>query len=160
MQNFDHLLSPRSAKVKQDAGFWRRALAFIIDVLILDMIISVPFTPMFASMLSRMEHTQWTQIAYTNQEIAAIVLLFLIVYCYFVLFEYLLGQTIGMMFVDIRIDCTVRLSQALLRNCFILPVFPFIVFWLIEPIAILTWRRGVLERLSQTRTVHQRNVLI
>ena len=64
-----------------------------------------------------------------------------------------------MMLTDLKIEGGTSLTQVIIRNCFILP-FPFILFCVIEPVAIAVKRRGVLEYLSQTRTLYQRKVLI
>jgi hypothetical protein len=82
------------------------------------------------------------------------------VYLYFVLFEYLLGQTPGMMLLSLRMEGNSGIFAVMLRNSFIFPVLPFILLWVIEPIMIAIRRRGILEQLSGTRTLHSKNITI
>ncbi|MDD9952824.1 MAG: RDD family protein [Candidatus Woesearchaeota archaeon] len=157
--NYKKLLTPRTGTIKHNASFLRRFVAFIIDILILDLFITIPFTPVFAQLLSRVETTGFLALTYTNKELGAMIVLFLIVYTYFVLFEYLLGQTIGMMLLSIRVQSS-NLWRHAVRNCYFIPAFPFVLFWVIEPLSILFMRRGILEQLSNTRTLYERKVLI
>jgi len=160
MEDYRSLLNPRMANVVQDASFLRRAGAFLVDILLLDMVVTAPFTTILQNLATRAERVGFSALTYTGTELAAAVFLFLIIYLYFVLFEYLLGQTLGMMLMNTRVIGRNSIWSALARNSFLLPVFPFIVFWIVEPVAILFWRRGVLEQLSQTRTIHQQTIVI
>jgi uncharacterized RDD family membrane protein YckC len=152
----EELLRPRAAQVEQDASFLRRAGAFLIDLLFIDLIVTAPFTEMFSAMLARAEHGAFTP---TPGDLAAIVAVFLLIYGYLVVFEYTLGQTPGMTFLRIAVDGERPFGAIALRNSFILPFFPFIALWIIEPIAIIAWRRSVLEQLTKTRTRHQRTII-
>lgn len=154
--NYKSLLQPRTARVMQDASFLRRCGSFIIDMLLLDLLVTAPFTPIFARFLD----ADLMSITYTGKELAAIVTLFLIIYTYYVLFEYLLGKTPGMMLMHTQVSGENGLPRLLLRNSFMLPFFPFIVFWIIEPAAVLFWRRSVLEHLTKTRTIYERTIFI
>lgn len=154
--DYRSLLQPRTARVMQDASFLRRCGSFLIDMLLLDLLITAPFTPIFARFLG----ADLMSITYSGAELAAVIALFLIIYAYYVLFEYLLGQTPGMMLMNTQVTGEREVPRLLLRNSFMLPFFPFILFWVIEPIAILFWRRSVLEHLTKTRTIYQRTILI
>ena len=55
----------------------------------------------------------------------------LIVLLYFSLLEHFVGQTIGMRVVGIRTG-TKTFYQAVIRNLFVVPLFPFNVLWIIE----------------------------
>lgn len=157
MGSYRRLLRPRTETVVQDAGLLRRACGFLADLLIIDIIITAPFTPVLRGLAARAQASGFADVIYSGRELAAIVAVFLVAYLYFVLFEYVLGQTPGMMLVGTRTSGS--LGQHLVRNSFLLPFFPFVAFWLIEPAAIGFWRRGVLERISGTRTVHERTIL-
>ena len=148
----------------QDASFLRRAIAFIIDLFIIDVVLTAPFTSLFAGMVARAEHLGVTSVSYTTREMAMILTLFLLIYAYFVLFEYLLCQTPGMMLASTIVRGEKgRFSgifSIIVRNCFLLPFFPFLLFWVIEPLAIIFLRRSVLEHLTKTRTVHERAIIL
>jgi hypothetical protein len=160
MSDYRHLLSPRITTVVQDAGFFRRLIAFVLDILIIDILVTAPFTPLFEPMLERMRTTGIATMAYTNMEIAAIMLVFIIAYAYFTLFEYLLSQTPGMILANTRVHGETSIMKTLVRNSFMLPFFPFILLWIIEPVAIAFWHRSVLEHLTGTRTVHRRSIIL
>lgn len=159
MNDFEHLLNPRKEKVTSSAGFLRRAGAFIFDILILDLIVTTSFTPLFANLAARAQSQGFLNVAYTSGELGAMIALFLVIYVYFALFEYLLGQTPGMMLFRIRVGEQPLLWQALVRNSFIIPTLPFVILWIVEPLLIMFKRRGVLEVLTKTRTIHTREVL-
>jgi uncharacterized RDD family membrane protein YckC len=157
MSRYDHLLLPRSASITHDAGAMRRFAAFILDLLILDALVLWPLTDVIAGV------TRGQDIfapVLSSRDIAVMLFAFAAIYLYFVLFEYLLGQTPGMMMADIRMTGTSAIGSLLLRNSVLLPVFPFVILWLIEPIMILWRRRTLLEELTGTRTVHTRSVMI
>jgi len=158
MAAFDHLLKPRSRNVKLDAGFFRRAGAFLIDILLIDIALTAPF----GSLLSRFSSgtIDLFNVTLLRRELGAVIVLFLIAYTYFVLFEYLLGQTPGMMLLNTRVKDLPLLWQALVRNAFLIPVFPLVLFWIIEPLFVMTTKRGALERITNTRTLHERSILV
>lgn len=156
--DYEHLLKPRSQEVRQNASFLRRLGAFIVDILVIDLVMTAPFTSLLAGLVARAQASGFSSVAYTQRELAIIVVMFLMAYLYFVLFEYVLGQTIGMMVANTRISDG-QLWQILVRNSFVIPLFPFIIFWVVEPLAVLFGRRGVLERLSGTRTLYTKEVL-
>jgi hypothetical protein len=156
---YSDLLRPRKAKIVQDAGFFRRFCSFVIDVFILDLLVTAPFTPLFSSLVSRASNAGWN-VHYTSTEIAAVIFLFALIYLYFVLFEYFLGQTFGMMLANTRLAGDDSLGTIMVRNSFIIPVFPFVLLWIAEPLAVFFWRRSILEQLTKTRTVYQREVVM
>jgi uncharacterized RDD family membrane protein YckC len=159
MNDYSHLLQPRTAKIIQEAGFLRRALAFFFDLMVLRLMLAAIFSPLFEDVFSRAEQG-FGALRYTQAEIGAVLFLFALIYLYFVLFEYTLGQTPGQMLANIRVEGSGKLGPLMIRNSFIFPVLPFILFWVVEPIAIIFWKRGVLELLSGTRTLHQRRIII
>lgn len=159
MDDYQHLLHPRTSVIVQDAGLWRRASAFIIDILIIDIFVTAPMTPVFEPMLQRMQENTVTTMTYTNMELAAVLLIFTIAWIYFSLFEYLLGQTPGMMLMRLRTQGPRGITHMLMRNSFLLPFFPFIILWAVEPFAIGFWRRSVLEHITGTRTVHEQRII-
>jgi hypothetical protein len=156
---YEHLLRPRTSIVAQDAGILRRAVGFIIDILVLDLVVTIPFTPLLTNFTSRVRETGVFNMTYTSTEIAIVTTIFLVAYAYFIVFEYVLGQTLGQMALSIHVTHN-GFWQVLLRNAFLLPFFPFVFFWVIEPFAIIITKRGILERLSQTRTLHQHQITL
>ena len=159
MVDVEKLLSPRKQKVSQPASIWRRGLAFLIDIIILDIFITAPFTSVFADLVARSEAVDALSMTYTGAEIGALFIVFMIMFTYFVLFEYLLKQTPGMMALQLKVEGSGSLFVAILRNIFLFPIPPFIFLWLIEPFCIAVFKRTSMEYLSQTHTTYQREVL-
>jgi AcrR family transcriptional regulator len=85
---------------------------------------------------------------------AAAIVLAMLALAYFMLFEYIFGQTIGMMIFNIQAE-NVTLWRAFVRNAYLLPVFPFPILWIIEPLHLLFLKTRFLERLSNTRTIER-----
>ena len=158
MERYASLLRPRVGSVETPAPFGRRALALIADVLVLDLIVTAPFTPVLAPLIARVETGSLLAIAYSVREAAAIALLFTIALAYFALFEYVLGQTPGMMLLDTRVRTRPTLLQSLGRNLFLIPVGPLILLWVVEPILAAVTRHTLLERVTGTRTVRTQYV--
>jgi len=160
MSDYRSLLSPRTANVVQDASFLRRMFAFLFDFALIDLFIAAPFASLFENLVTRTEREGYIGLVYTHQEIAAATLLFAVIFFYFVLFEYLLQQTPGMMLLNTKVEGQPGLARVLLRNSFILPVFPFIILWFVEPLTIILRKRSVLEQLTNTRTLYQRKIIM
>jgi hypothetical protein len=160
MADYLHLLRPRTGTIQREAGFLRRTGAFLFDILLLDIAITAPFASIFEHVLERAQEVGVTNLVLTGREFGAAVMVFLIAYAYFVIFEYVLGQTPGMMLARTSVKGARRLWPHLVRNSFLIPIFPFVLFWIIEPFAILFYRRGVLEYVSSTRTLYQHEVLV
>lgn len=160
MTDYARLLRPRTASVEVPASFSRRAFALITDVLIIDLVVTAPFTPLFTPLMARLEAGSWFSLTYTSAELAAMMVVFALAFAYFALFEYALGQTPGMMLMNTRVRQPLRLWQAFARNAFLIPFGPVIALWIIEPLSVALTRTSLLERLTRTRTVYARHVLI
>lgn len=160
MKDYLRLLRPRSTVIESPASFWRRAFALVVDVLIIDLIVTAPFTTLFAPLVAKLQAGSWLAPSYTSAQLAMMAIVFLLAYAYFALFEYTLGQTPGMMLADTRVRGQVRLWQAAVRNAFLIPFGPVLFLWVIEPILVALNRQSLLERLTGTRTIRVRHVLL
>ncbi len=140
------------------AQFWKRTFSFIIDLVIIDLVIFYPFNGVFANFFN-------INIGSENIPSSIYFIVFIIsllAWLYFTFFEYYLGQSPGQMLTKIRVISikdvkgkseSLNFWQALLRNCFILPFFPFYILWIMEPFYLAFYKERFLERLSVTRTV-------
>lgn len=140
------------------AGFWKRMLAFIFDIMIINIIIIWPFQKIFSNYV--MPGNISSNILNTPQLSTSmyfvIFIIFFLAMLYFIFFEYYLGQSIGQMFFDIKIiskNDNITLWRAFLRNCFMLPIFPFYILWVIEPLYLAFYKERLTERLTGTSTV-------
>jgi len=134
----------------RDASFLRRIAAFLTDILLLDFAILSVFSQFFDEFtLSRVLDGG---LFFSTEMYAAAVVMALLAFAYFVLFEYLLGQTPGMMLVNIRAE-RITLWRAVVRNLYFIPIFPFPFLALVEPFYLAFRKARFLELLSGTRTV-------
>ncbi|MGV8172279.1 MAG: hypothetical protein ACP5OA_06325, partial [Candidatus Woesearchaeota archaeon] len=47
----------------------------------------------------------------------------------------------------------ISLWKAVIRNCYILPFFPFYIFWIVEPMYLAFYKERFLEKITHTRTI-------
>jgi uncharacterized RDD family membrane protein YckC len=124
------------------ANFWKRLIAFILDLLVIYIIVVMPFGSFFQSMMQPVDLNEAYKLAAENAESMAY--LFFVVGClallYFVLMEWKLGQTIGKMLVGIKVVTIDGKApgfwQCVGRSLFVFPFFPFILLWIIDPVSI------------------------
>lgn len=137
------------------ASFWKRTFAFLADLLVIDLILS-PFEGIMQGMLpsgvSFLTFQASSKLIWLMMTVSAIALL------YFVLFEYKMQQTIGKMIFRLQVVSDaedLKLWQAFGRSLFILPVFPFILLWIIDPIYLIFRKQRLSELLTKTRVLEQ-----
>lgn len=151
----DHLTKPVpgfSLSVKtvsttlRPARWWKRLLAFIADIIILEATIGRPFRQFMPTELS-------LNMQLSSQTIATSIILPVLFLIYFIACQYLLGQTVGMMLFRMRVVHTDGgLWRFVVRNLFILPFFPFAILWLLDPLFLAFTKRRLSEMWSGTMT--------
>lgn len=163
------------------APVWKRILAFLLD-LYLALAVTSALVVLVAprSDLSLASALSDPAGIVTPLAAAAFAYLALLVLLYHVACEYLLGQTPGMLLFNLRVRTTrppvkrgaaarsdartstapsdadgagLTFSQALVRNLFLLPLFPFYLFWLVEPLFYVFQGERLLEHWTRTETV-------
>jgi uncharacterized RDD family membrane protein YckC len=133
---------------------WKRLVAFVIDFFLVDFLLLYPFTGIAENAFSSMDYSV---IIMQGPMLSLILAVSIIYILYFLLFEWLLGQTIGKMLMRI-VSATIQEKQmsfwqALGRNLMFIPVVPFVFLWVIDPIFII-WRRvSFSEMLTKTKTI-------
>jgi len=161
--------------VLANASLWKRIVAFIIDMFIINTFLLMPFKKLFKKIPSSFNFSEtYSYLAY-NTELKSFIFkitLFasLIVFIYFILFETILNQTLGKMIFNIYviprfsnenevIQKGVKISffKSMIRNLFIFPFLPFIILWIVEPIIMFSspLHQRLSEKLTQTRTVER-----
>ncbi|MBU0461853.1 MAG: RDD family protein [Nanoarchaeota archaeon] len=138
---------PKKKVVLGPAAIWKRALAFVIDLLLIDFIVIGPFKDVILSLAGYSTKQTWGMILTEPNNMASIMLIFALVsilaLLYFVLTEYVLGQTIGKIIMKIRVVSLVPdrpwpgFGSCLIRSLFIIPVAPFYFLWIIDPIFMM-----------------------
>ncbi len=157
----NNLNLPKDATFKGPASIWKRALAFAIDLLILDFVIGGFYRSLIAKLLPTdiPSYNFFSANPKITSLISLITMFFgLLALLYFSIMEYKTGQTIGKMFVNIRVesdDSQFTYWQAITRSAYFIIFFPFFLLWIIDPIFMFFSKdkRRLMEVISRTRTV-------
>jgi len=145
-------------------GFWKRTLSFLMDILIINLVIVSPFRGIFSGYInsgSLKQSLSLGAMTMPSNMYWAIFFIFLLALLYFTFFDYYLGQTPGQMLLKIKTisikekDGQIKLWTAALRNCYILPFFPFYIFWVVEPLYLAFYKERLLEKITFTKTVYE-----
>ena len=155
---------PSRHKFSGPASLWKRFLAFITDLLLLNIIILAPFRPVIEKIVPlNQTYNEIYKFISTNKEYTN--LLFILIFAigiililYFALMEYKLNQTVGKMLFKIKVKSKnkkLKFWQCILRSLFLLPIFPFFILWFLDPIWILfnSDKQRLTEVLSKTMVV-------
>lgn len=143
----------------------RRFLAFLVDFFIINFFIAAPFRKLLDSLIPEdMGLMKVDEFLTSNTEAASFILVIalasgILSLLYFAVLEYKLGCTIGKILFGLRVingnGETPLFWQCLVRSLFIIPVFPFVIFWVIDPVYVFITptKQRLLEVWSRTRTI-------
>lgn len=155
---------PKKRVITGNAMIWKRIVAFVIDLIIINVIILRPFRNIFASIVPSDSFSEVYNFFLENSatldflETVGIMITILIL-LYFVILEYKLKQTPGKMIMNLYVTAEKKLKfwQCVVRSLFFIPIFPFILLWIIDPIYIFFSKdnQRLTERLSKTRVVEE-----
>ena len=148
------------------ASVLKRLIAFIIDILLVNLIILFPFRGLFENMIpesSSFSKTFEFLSANSNLTGAITIIMFgvaFITILYFMIFEKKLGQSVGKMVLNLHVESSkkdLKYWQLFIRSMFLIPVFPFILLWFVDPIVMLFTKENqrLSEILSSTKTVER-----
>ncbi len=155
---------PKERTFTGPALVWKRLLAFVADLLIINLIIFFPFkkilqrsVPEFGSYSEAYSFLSSNQ-SYTTTLTIVSLLMSLLAILYFVLLEQKIGQTPGKMLFNISVVGDMKkvsFWQFLVRSMFIIPIFPFVLLWIIDPLFLFFTKTNqrLSEVLSKTKTV-------
>lgn len=123
-------------------SLWKRFFAFLVDIIIFDLVVAAPLTTLVSA----------TSLVATPAVIAIGTVLVTLFFSYLVISQYLIGQTIGMLFFRYRVTNHDHLWRCIMRNVFILPIFPFIVLWVVDPLFLAFTGDRLSERWAGSTT--------
>jgi uncharacterized RDD family membrane protein YckC len=154
---------PKKRKIINNASLFKRILAFIVDILIINFVVILPFRGAFNSLIKTSSFSEAYSFLQNNPEIATrmyIIMFFitLLTLVYFIVLEYKVKQTVGKMLLKIYIvsdEKQLSVLQCIVRNIFLIPFFPFFLLWVIDPLYLLFAKRRFSEVISKTRTVEE-----
>lgn len=150
---------PKQRTFTGPAPMWKRIGAFIIDILVIQLILALPFQSILRRIVpQKISYSEAYQLFTNNSALTstlAIVMavLSILAVFYFSVSEYKLGQSIGKIIMNIKVVSdrnSLNFWQCIGRSLFLLPIFPFFLLWFIDPIYLFFNKKG--QRLSEVLT--------
>ena len=148
------------------ASVLKRLIAFLIDLFIINLIILFPFKRIFRGIVPELESFSKTaeflsnNSAYSTSITIIILTIAFLSILYFMIFEKKLQQTPGKMLFNLYVKSQtkdLKYWQLFVRSMFLIPLFPFILLWLIDPIVMFFNKdsQRLSEILSKTKVVEK-----
>lgn len=137
------------------APIWKRILSFFLDVLFLDLLYYGLFKKYLLLPSLTMEQVLSQQINLPAGFYLATISIGIITLVYFTLFTYYFAQTLGMKLLGLYVGGERTIMKCVIRNLYLLPFFPFTLFWLVEPFYLIFKKERLLEKWSKTTTIEQ-----
>ncbi|HLC46992.1 MAG TPA: RDD family protein [Candidatus Nanoarchaeia archaeon] len=157
---------PGRREVITPARIWKRLAAFITDLAFIELVLFFPLRPLTQRIMVDADLKSLLSMISSENIPSAMIALSLAMaslsFLYFVMLELMMGQTVGKLLFHIsvtHIDGKSKLLawQCIVRALLIIPVFPFVLLWVFDPLFALfnANRQRLLESLSRTRTVER-----
>ncbi|MFC1704921.1 RDD family protein [Nanoarchaeota archaeon] len=143
MKNYLNLLKKRS--FKGPASIWKRLIAFVLDILLVDIVAGYPFRKILENVIPQGSYTETYNFLLNNPGLKNTLFLIslalgFVTLLYFAILEYHTGQTIGKMLANIQVESeTKKLAfwQCIVGNIFLIPVFPLMLLWILDPLWLM-----------------------
>ncbi len=188
----------RGKTIFAQASILKRAAAFAIDLLIINMAILFPFDSVFQKIVPSDSFSEAFEFLSNNADSASIKAIIIsasiVTLLYFVIFEKKLKQTPGKMLFKLYVEAqgkdlkyskrtkfsndyafaisgvnkqikhdyllTPSYWQLFVRSMFLMPLFPFVLLWFIDPIVMLFTKENqrLSEILSRTKVIEEYKV--
>ena len=154
---------PKEKLFAGPALLWKRIAAFLIDMAIINLVILLPFRSLLAklfpadySFLGTLKLLSSTD----NSELITLVsfVMWIFIILYFYMLEKKMHQSIGKRIMKIYVASDgkeLKLWQVLVRNLVFLPLFPFFLLWILDPLFMMFTKTNqrLSEILSKTRVI-------
>ena len=148
------------------ASVLKRIIAFFIDFLIIHVIILFPLKRIFNNIIPETgSFSETVNFLNNNAEYSTFITVIMLLVAvlailYFVILEKKLSQTPGKMLFNLYVKSQTKdlnYWQLFVRSMFLIPVFPFVLLWIIDPIVMLFTKENqrLLEILSKTKVVEK-----
>ena len=168
---------PKESTFIGPALLWKRIAAFTIDMGIINLIILFPFRSLFQNIVpkdysfSEAYNLLSSSANYTSFLTSASFIMSILIILYFLMLERKMSQTIGKMLMKVYVvDASENASsrstsdnkelkawQLLARNLVFIPIFPFVLLWILDPLFMFFTRTNqrLTEILSKTKEVQK-----
>lgn len=154
---------PKQKRFTGPALVWKRALAFFIDILVINYVILFPFRRLLQKLIPAKFSFKETFSFINTSELNSLILTIsifaaILMILYFLVLERKVGQSIGKILTNIYVVSEtkeLKLWQLLVRNLFLIPLFPFILLWIVDPIFLFFTKdhKRLSEILSKTKVI-------
>jgi len=137
---------PKESSFIAPASLIKRFISYFIDLVIVNFVIINPFENVLKKIIPKGSFSETYQYIQNNPATAntiffVSILIGILMVAYFAVFEYLLQQTPGKMLMKQYIiketGPPLRLRDCIISNLTFIPVFPFILLWIIDPIYMI-----------------------
>ena len=158
---------PKQKTFTGPALVWKRVLAFFIDLLIINFIILFPFRRLFQKIIPASLSFKETFKFVNTSELNSLIIITsifaaILMIMYFAILEGKLKQSVGKILTNIYVvsetkEKKLKLWQLLVRNLFLIPLFPFILLWIIDPVFMFFTKdnKRLSEILSKTKVIEK-----
>ena len=148
------------------ALLWKRIAAFFIDVTIINLVVLFPFRSLLQNIIpkdysfSEAYALLSTSIDFTKFISSVSFAMSILIILYFLMMERKMQQTIGKTLMKIYIvsdNNQLKAWQLLARNLVFIPIFPFVLLWILDPLFMFFTKTNqrLTEILSRTRVVEK-----
>jgi len=148
------------------ASVLKRLIAFLIDLFIINLIILFPFKRVFEKIFpdtgsfSKTVDFLSNNSAYGTSITTIILMIALLSILYFMIFEKKLQQSPGKILFNLYVESQtkdLKYWQLFVRSMFLIPLFPFVLLWFIDPIVMFFNKdsQRLSEILSKTKVVEK-----
>lgn len=163
---YDNIEIPGQRLYVGPASPIKRLLAFTIDLLIINMVFLMPFQGLISRIVPKGDFFSIINTTFSIELILLALFIGTVMLLYFTIFEFFMAQTPGKMFFSLFVVSIKqkdkklqKLSfwQTIIRNIFLIPVFPFALLILIDPIFVFFNHNSqrLLEMLSKTVVIER-----
>jgi uncharacterized RDD family membrane protein YckC len=141
------------------ASLWRRTAAFLLDLIVLNLVVLSPFEKVMKKAIPQTDILSMQLFLSQNPETTRFLSLLLfimsgLVLFYFAFLEGILGKTLGKMVFKIQVQSAKPgMWRFIVSNLFVIPVFPFILLWIVDPLFLIFSKQRLSERLAGMHTV-------
>jgi uncharacterized RDD family membrane protein YckC len=156
---------PKARVVEVPASLWKRALAFIIDLFIINTVILFPLEKYFKSIIPATSYKDVARYVMENPSVTdkltvIMIVISIIIVLYFSLSNYKTQTTLGKYLFRIRTkgaEKEAKYWQHLVGSLTFIPFMPFAVLWVIDPIYIMMSekRQRLMERIAKLITIEE-----
>ena len=146
------------------ASVLKRIGAFVVDLVIINTIILFPFKSIFDSIVPGKTFSEAFDFLGNPESSmmlnAIMIAVAILTILYFMLLERKIAQTPGKMLFNLYVKAQgkdLKNWQLFVRSMFLIPLFPFVLLWLVDPIVMLFTKENqrLSEILSRTKVVEQ-----